>query len=37
MFTIFAIFPAILKNMFTQIKITTNIFPEKIYSRKNIV
>ena len=30
---IFAIFPAIRKNKFSQIKITANIFPAKIYSR----
>ena len=30
---IFAIFPAMLKNKFSQIKITANIFPAKIYSR----
>ena len=33
---IFAIFPAIGKNKFPQIKITANIFPQKIYSRVNI-
>ena len=33
---IFAIFPAIGKNKFPQIKITANIFPKKIYSRVNI-
>ena len=32
MFAIFAIFPAIHKNKFPQIKITANIFPVKIYS-----
>ena len=32
-----AIFPAIHKNKFPQIKITTNIFPAKIYSRVNIL
>ena len=34
---VFAIFPAIRKNKFPQIKITTNIFPTKIYSRENIL
>ena len=34
---IFAIFPAIRKNKFPQIKITANIFPAKIYSRVNIL
>ena len=34
---IFAIFPAIRKNMFPQIKITTNIFPAKFYSGVNIL
>ena len=34
---IFAIFPAIRKNTFPQIKITGNIFPAKIYSRVNIL
>ena len=36
---IFAVFPAIRKNMlnFLQIKITANIFPAKIYSRENIL
>ena len=34
---IFAIFPAIQKNTFPQINITTNIFPAKIYSRVNIL
>ena len=29
---IFAVFPAIRKNKFSQIKITANIFPAKIYS-----
>ena len=34
---IFAIFPAIRKNKFPQIKITANNFPAKIYSRVNIL
>ena len=34
---IFAIFPAICKNKFPQIKITANMFPAKIYSRVNIL
>ena len=34
---IFAIFPAIPKRKFPQIKITENIFPVKIYSRVNIL
>ena len=34
-FVIFAIFPAIRKNKFLQIKIIANIFPAKIYSRVN--
>ena len=34
---IFAILPAICRNKFPQIKITTNIFPAKIYSRVNIL
>ena len=33
---IFAIFPVIRNNKFTQIKINVNIFPAKIYSRVNI-
>ena len=37
MFAVFAIFPAIRKNKFRQIKITVNIFPAKIYSRVNIL
>ena len=37
MFAIFAIFLAIRKNKFPQIKITANIFPAKIYSRVNIL
>ena len=37
MFAIFAIYPAIRKNKFQQIKITANIFPAKIYSRVNIL
>ena len=32
-FPFFAVFPAIRKNKFPQIKITANIFPAKIYSR----
>ena len=32
----FAIFSAIRKNKFPQIKITAKIFPAKIYSRENI-
>ena len=32
MFAIFAGFPAIRKNKFPQIKITTNIFPQKVTS-----
>ena len=36
-FAIFAVFPAIRKNKFPQIKITANIFPAKIYSRVNIL
>ena len=34
---IFAVFPAIRKNKFPQIKITANIFPAKIYFRVNIL
>ena len=34
---IFAIFPAIRKNQFPQIKITAKIFPAKIYTRVNIL
>ena len=34
---IFAVFPAIGKNKFPQIKNTANIFPAKIYSRVNIL
>ena len=34
---IFAVFPAIRKNKFAQLKITANIFPAKIYSRVNIL
>ena len=34
---IFAIFRAIRKNQFPQIKITAKIFPAKIYSRVNIL
>ena len=34
---IFAIFPAIRKNKFPQIKITANIFTAKIYSEVNIL
>ena len=34
---ILAIFPAIRKNKFPQIKITANIFPAKIYFRVNIL
>ena len=34
---IFAILPAIRRNKFPQIKITTNIFPAKIYFRVNIL
>ena len=34
-FAFFAVFPAIRKNKFPQIKITANIFPAKIYSRVN--
>ena len=34
---IFAIFPAIRKNKFLQIKITENTFPSKIYSRVNFL
>ena len=33
---IFAIFPVIRNNNFTQLKINANIFPAKIYSRVNI-
>ena len=33
---ILAIFPAIRKNKFPQIKISANIFPAKIYFRVNI-
>ena len=33
----FAVFPAIRKNKFSQIKITANIFPARIYSRVNIL
>ena len=36
-FAIFAVFPAIRKNKFPQIQITTNIFPAKIYSKVNIL
>ena len=36
-FSIFVIFPAIRKNKFPQIKITSNIFPAKISSRVNIL
>ena len=36
-FAIFAVFPAIRKNKFPQIKITANIFPAKIYPRVNIL
>ena len=36
-FAFFAVFPAIRKNKFPQIKVTTNIFPAKIYSRVNIL
>ena len=36
-FMICAIFPAIHKNKFLQIKITANIFPAKIYSRVDIL
>ena len=36
-FAFFAVFPAIRKNKFPQIKITANIFPAKIYSRVNIL
>ena len=36
-FFIFAVFPAIRKNMFPQIRITANSFPAKIYSRLNIL
>ena len=32
-----AIFPEIRKNIFPQIKIIANIFPQKIYSRVNIL
>ena len=34
---IFAVFPAIRKNKFPQIKITANFFPAKIYSRVTIL
>ena len=34
---IFAIFPAIRQNKFSQMKITANIFSRKIYSRVNIL
>ena len=34
---VFAIFPAIRKNTFSQINITANIFPTKICSRVNIL
>ena len=34
---IFTIFSAIRKNKFPQIKITANIFPQKIFSRVNIL
>ena len=34
---ILAVFPAIRKNKFPQIKITANIFPAKIYFRVNIL
>ena len=33
----FAVFPAIRKKKFSQIKITANIFPARIYSRVNIL
>ena len=33
----FSIFPAIRKNKFPLINITSNIFPAKIYSRVNIL
>ena len=33
----FAIFPAIRKNKFPQIKITANIFTAKVYSEVNIL
>ena len=36
-FSIFAVFPAIRKNMFPQIRITANSFPAKIYCRLNIL
>ena len=36
-FAIFAIFSAIRKNKFPQIKITASSFPTKIYSRVNIL
>ena len=34
---IFAIFPAIRKNKFPQIKVTANIFTAKVYSEVNIL
>ena len=36
-YQIFAVFPAISKNKFPQIKITANIFAAKIYSGVNIL
>ena len=36
-FAIFAVFPAIRKNKFPQIKIIAHIFPAKINSRVNIL
>ena len=37
MFAIFAVFSAIHKNKFPQMKVTANIFPAQIYSRVNIL
>ena len=36
-FVFFVIFPTISKNKLSQIKITANIFPAKIYFRVNIL
>ena len=36
-FVFFVIFPTISKNKLSQIKITVNIFPAKIYFRVNIL
>ena len=33
----FAVFPVIREKKFPQMKTTANIFPEKIYSRVNIL